>query len=154
MASYAIGPQIVANRLGVGPMWDCVDCKAEEFFLTSWAIGDVGIVTDTPAVFAPFVTGIPIGAGPIATKTLWSEDPANVEHSYMNDHTKIRNVHAGPFEHHIFHLHGHQWVFAPQSDKANYMDMQQVSPGSGYTMDIANGGSGNRHKTPGDAIYH
>jgi hypothetical protein len=154
MASGGIGSEIVANRLGIGPQWDCVDCKAEEFFLTSWAIGDVGVLVDRPAVFMPFITGIPVGAGPGARASLFSDDPANVHHSYMGDHAKFRNVHAGPFEHHIFHLHGHQWVFAPQSDKANYMDMQQVSPGSGYTMDTVNGGSGNRHKTPGDAIYH
>ncbi len=153
-ASGGIGSEIIANRLGLGPMWDCPECKAEEFFLTSWAIGDPAGVTDTPAVFAPFLTGVPVGAGPIAELSLFPDDPANVHHSYLNDHVKFRNVHAGPFEHHIFHLHAHQWVFNPQSDKANYQDMQQVSPGSGYTMDTVNGGGGNRHKTPGDAIYH
>jgi hypothetical protein len=152
--SGGIGSEIIANRLGIGPMHECVDCKAEEFFLTSWAVGDPAMIVDIPAVFAPFITGEPIGAGPQASLTLFPEDPANTHHSYLNDHVKFRNVHAGPFEHHIFHLHAHQWVFAPYSDKANYQDMQTVSPGSGYTMDIANGGSGNRHKTPGDAIYH
>ena len=151
-AANAIGSEIIANRLGLGPMWDSVDGKAEEFFLTSWVVGDPGMLVDVPANFNNPLLGQP--GGPIATTALFPADPSSVHHSYMNDHVKFRNVHAGPFEHHIFHLHGHQWVFAPQSDKANYMDMQQVGPGSGYTMDIANGGTGNRHKTPGDAIYH
>src|SRR5215475_8863426 len=31
-----IGAEILANRLGVGPMFDCNECKYEEFFLSSW----------------------------------------------------------------------------------------------------------------------
>src|SRR5262249_7826454 len=31
-----IGPEILANRIGVGPSRDCVECKFEEFFLSSW----------------------------------------------------------------------------------------------------------------------
>jgi hypothetical protein len=151
-ASNGIGSEVIANRLGVGPMWDCVECKAEEFFLTSWAVGDPGMLVDVPAIFADPTLGGP--GGPIARTALYPEDPGNVHHAYLNDHTKMRNVHAGPFEHHIFHMHAHQWVFAPYSDKANYQDMQQIGPGSGYTFDLSNGGAGNRHKTPGDAIYH
>ena len=42
--SAAIGSEILANRLGVGPMGnpDAVDLKYEEFFLSSWAVGDPG----------------------------------------------------------------------------------------------------------------
>src|SRR5271165_3393007 len=49
--SAAIGPEIVANRLGVGPMGnaDAVDLKFEEFFLSSWAVGDPAMVVDIPA---------------------------------------------------------------------------------------------------------
>lgn len=32
--SGAIGSEVLANRLGVGPMHDCLDCAMEEFFLT------------------------------------------------------------------------------------------------------------------------
>ena len=35
-----IAAEVYANRIGVGPMGDCVDCKFEEFFLSSWAVGD------------------------------------------------------------------------------------------------------------------
>jgi len=44
-----IGAEILANRLGVGPMWNCVECKFEEFFLSSWAVGDPSMVVDVPA---------------------------------------------------------------------------------------------------------
>ena len=30
-----VGAEILANRLGVGPMFDCTECKFEEFFLSS-----------------------------------------------------------------------------------------------------------------------
>jgi hypothetical protein len=44
----AIGPEVLANRLGVGPAADCVECKFEEFFLSSWAVGDPAILVDNP----------------------------------------------------------------------------------------------------------
>ncbi|HEY0379747.1 MAG TPA: hypothetical protein VGC87_22700 [Pyrinomonadaceae bacterium] len=44
-----IGAEIYANRLGVGPMGDCVDCKYEEFFLSSWTVGDPAMLVDRPA---------------------------------------------------------------------------------------------------------
>ncbi|HEX3451115.1 MAG TPA: hypothetical protein VHS97_22865, partial [Isosphaeraceae bacterium] len=49
--SAAIGAEILANRLGVGPMGnaDAVDLKYEEFFLSSWAVGDPAMVVDVPA---------------------------------------------------------------------------------------------------------
>ncbi len=159
--SAAIGPEILANRKAVGPMADCAGCKYEEFFLTSWAVGDPAMIVDVPAN-APQTLG-QINAGtldpqpaprPKASRAFFPDDPSNVHHSYINDHVKFRNVHNGPKEHHIYHLHSHQWLFTPNDDNSNYLDAQQVGPGSGYTYDIAHGGSGNRNKTPGDAIYH
>jgi hypothetical protein len=49
--SGAIGPEIIANRLGVGPMGnkDAVDLKFEEFFLSAWSVGDPAMVVDCPA---------------------------------------------------------------------------------------------------------
>ncbi|HEX9180584.1 MAG TPA: hypothetical protein VF859_09330, partial [Burkholderiales bacterium] len=66
---------------------------------------------------------------------------------------KFRNTHNG-FEQHVFHLHNHQWLFNPNDDNSNYLDAQGIGPGMGYTYEISNGGSGNRNKSPGDAIYH
>ncbi len=47
----AIGPEVIANRMGVGPMGnaDAVDLKFEEFFLSSWAVGDPAMIVDVPA---------------------------------------------------------------------------------------------------------
>ena len=47
----AIGAEVIANRIGVGPMGnaDAVDLKFEEFFLSSWAVGDPSMVVDVPA---------------------------------------------------------------------------------------------------------
>ena len=91
--------------------------------------------------------------GPKATKAFYPGDPANINHSYIGDFVKFRNTHNG-FEQHVFHLHNHQWLFNPNDDNSNYLDAQGIGPGMGYTYEIANGGSGNRNKSAGDAIYH
>jgi len=44
-----IGAEVYANRIGVGPMGDCVDCKFEEFFLSAWTVGDPAMLVDRPA---------------------------------------------------------------------------------------------------------
>ena len=94
-------------------------------------------------------------ANPIfATKAYFPDDPSNVHHSYLNDRVKFRNLHAGPKEHHIFHLHAHQWLHTPDNDNSAYLDSQSLGPGSGYTYEIAHHGSGNRNRTAGDSIFH
>ena len=153
-----IGSEIIANRLGVGPMFECIGCKYEEFFLTSWAVGDPAMVVDIPANvglegLAPGQVPNKKALGPKATKALYPEDPSNVFHSYIGDHVKFRQVHVGT-EHHIFHLHAHQWLFNPDSDNSAYLDSQSIGPGSGYTYEIAYNGSGNRNQTVGDSIFH
>jgi hypothetical protein len=149
-----IGSEVIGNRLRRGPMANCVECKFEEFFLSSWAVGDPAMVPDVPAD-APFTGQIPqLDNGRRTTKVLFPEDPSNVYHSYMNDHVKIRNLHAGPKEHHIFHLHAHQWLHSPDSDSSTYLDSQAIGPGGGFTYEITYNGGGNRNKTPGDAIFH
>jgi hypothetical protein len=148
-----IGAEVLANRFRVGPMKDCTECKYEEFFLTSWAVGDPAMVVDVPADADANQDGIP-DPGAKATKVFFPDDPSNVYHSYMNDHVKIRNLHAGPKEHHIFHLHAHQWLHSPNSDNSTYLDSQAIGPGGGYTYEITYNGSSNRNKTPADAIFH
>jgi hypothetical protein len=148
-----IGSEVIANRMGVGPMKDCSECKLEEFFLSSWAVGDPAMVVDVPADFDGNGDGR-ADPGAKATKALFPDDPSNVYHSYMNDHLKIRNLHAGPKEHHIFHLHAHQWLHTPNSDQSSYLDSQAIGPGAGFTYEMTYHGSSNRNKTPGDAIFH
>ena len=75
----------------VGPMGnpDAVDLKYEEFFLSSWACGDPAMLVDGPAncrVNDPSLK---------ATRAFYPDDPSNVYHSYLRDHTKFRILHAG-----------------------------------------------------------
>ena len=162
-----IGAEILANRFKLGPMADCIDCKYEEFFLASWAVGDPAMVVDKPANFPCDYpssgwdllrkgdhSNCTIQPGKKATKAFYPDDPSNVYHSYMNDRVKFRNLHAGTDDHHIFHLHAHQWLHTPKSDQSSYMDSQAIGQGSSFTYEIAYEGSGNRNKTVGDSIFH
>jgi hypothetical protein len=133
-----IGSEIIGNRLGVGPMHECVECKYE----CDPALNNCDEV------------------GPKATKAFYPDDPSNVWHGYLNDRTKVRNIHVGT-EHHIFHLHAHQWNFINRDedkdlgkDQSNYLDAQALGPGSSFTYEITYGGGGNRNKTAGDSIFH
>lgn len=173
--SGGIGAEIIANRLHSGPMHDCLDCAYEEFFLSSFVVGDAAMIVDQPAnmetyqcqpEFLPTPAEKEAGTWPNkgkfdafcvqnmwATEAYYPHDPANLHHSYIGDFVKFRNLHSGK-EQHIFHLHNHQWLFNPNDDNSNYIDAQGIGPGSGYTYEIAFGGSGNRNKTVGDAIFH
>ena len=156
--SGGIGSEIIANRLGVGPMHDCLTCAYEEFFLTSYTVGDPAQLADVAAnmgleQLAPGAAPPAGTTGPKATYVPYPEDPANVHHSYIGDFTKFRNTHVGK-EQHVFHLHNHQWLYNPNDDNSNYLDAQGIGPGAGYTYEINFGGSGNRIKSAGDAIFH
>lgn len=156
--SGGIGSEIIANRLSVGPMHDCLDCAYEEFFLSAFTVGDPAMLVDVPAnigleTLPPGAAPPPGATGPKATRAFFPDDPSNVYHSYMRDFVKMRNLHIGK-EHHVFHLHNHQWLFNPNDDNSNYIDAQGIGPGVGYTYEIAFGGSGNRNVTSGDAIFH
>ncbi len=156
--SGGIGSEIIANRLGVGPMHDCLSCAYEDFFLSSYTVGDPAQLVDIPANLGleacdPALNNC-LDVGPKANFGLYPDDPANVHHSYIGDFVKFRNVHAGPKEQHIFHLHNHQWLFNANDDNANYLDAQGLGPGSSYTYEIVFGGGGNRNKSAGDAIFH
>ncbi|MDH3433875.1 MAG: hypothetical protein OEM60_08455, partial [Gammaproteobacteria bacterium] len=156
--SGGIGSEIIANRLGVGPMHDCLSCAYEEFFLTAHTVGDVAQLSDVAANMGleqllPDEVPPDGTTGPKATYVPYPEDPSNVHHSYIGDFTKYRNTHVGQ-EQHVFHLHNHQWLYNANDDNSNYLDAQGLGPGAGYTYEINFGGSGNRIKSAGDAIYH
>lgn len=159
--SAGAGSEVIANRLGVGPAHDCLSCSYEEFFLTSFAMGDPSVLVDVPAnaglEFCSPQPGDPFCERDPSIRASYAkfpDDPANVSHSYTGDFVKFRNLHAGPKEHHVFHLHNHQWLSNPDDDNSNYNDAQGIGPGGAYTFEIAFGGSGNRNKSAGDAIYH
>jgi hypothetical protein len=173
-----IGAEVLANRFRVGPMAACPECKFEEFFLSSWVVGDPAMVVDVPANvpcgpsvpdpnhvdqeddFALYVDnqrhGVPCTPLPNAkaTKAFFPDDPSNVYHSYLSDHVRFRVLHGGSKEHHIHHLHAHQWLFNADSDTSSYLDSQAIGPGASFTAEIAHDGGGNLNKTVGDAIFH
>lgn len=146
-----LGAEILATRKKVGPVKNCVECQLEEYFLSSWAVGDPAMIVDKPANLQ--VAGMPF-AGQAASKAYFPDDPSNVYHSYLNDRVVIRNIHAGPKEHHVFHLHAHQWLQINSKPESAYLDSQTIGPGGAYSYEIAYGGSGNRNRTPGDSIFH
>ncbi|HEY0157930.1 MAG TPA: copper oxidase [Thermoanaerobaculia bacterium] len=177
--SGGIGAEILANRFGLGPMNSCADCRFEEFFLSSWTVGDPAMVVDYPAnapctdtaLNNPSVTNTAIPAAPCtpgvkenapdgvtpqrkATKALYPEDPSNVYHSYINDRVIFRTLHSGTGVSHVHHLHAHQWFHTANADGSTYLDSQLINPGSAYTMEIAHLGSGNLNKVVGDSIFH
>ncbi|HEY0004027.1 MAG TPA: multicopper oxidase domain-containing protein [Pyrinomonadaceae bacterium] len=139
--SGAMGPIVIANRKKVGPAANCSECKYEEFFLESHPNNDPALLVKKNP------NGQPIGA-------LFPDDPANVVHSYLGDPVRFRNLHAGPKETHVFHLHAHQWLQSPRDENSTYLDSQTISPGAAFTYEINYGGGGNRNFTPGDAIFH
>jgi len=128
--SSGLGAMLVANRLGEGPAKECPECAYEEFFLTSWVNGD-------PALLSQY-----------------GDDPSNVHHSYLSDRVIFRNLHAGPKETHVFHLHAHQWLGDQGDSNSTYLDPQTLAPMQAFNYEIQYGGSGNRNLTPGDSIFH
>jgi len=165
--SGGIGSEIIANRLHAGPMHDCTNCAYEEFFLASQTVADPGALQQFPAntgieqcnpndiVGTCFRDTVNLANGTIPGNfALYSDDPSGVHHAYTGDFVKFRNVHAAVKEQHISHIHNHQFIFNPNDDNGNYVDAQEIMPGSGHTYELVNGGAGNRNKTVGDAIFH
>ncbi|MBX3616533.1 hypothetical protein [Nitrosomonas sp.] len=137
-----LGAMTVARNRNVGPAKDCPECRLEEFFLSSWANGD-------PALILRYDEH-----GKKPEGAMYPDDPSNVHHSYLGDPVKFRNIHAGPKETHVFHLHAHQWVQDASDPNSTYLDSQTISPGATFSYEIEFGGSGNRNYTPGDSIFH
>jgi hypothetical protein len=136
--SSSVGTEVLANRKKVGPSAACAECSYEEFFLESWGNGD-------PAVLVKYGAPDPVTGIAKAIAGLFPDDPGNVHHSYMNDPVRFRNVHAGPKETHVFHLHAHQWLQSPRDENSLYLDSQTISPGASFTYEIQYGGGGNRN---------
>ena len=143
------GPSFAPYRNAVGPAANCNDCKGEEFFLSSWVLGDPAMVVRRQ----PTPAGMPWAAG-AAIEALYPDDPSNVYHSYINDHVRFRVAHAGSREYHIHHLHAQQWLAESDDDNSAYQDSQSIGPGVAFSYDISYNGSGNRNKTVGDSIFH
>ena len=166
----------------------CPDCVGEETWLSSWPYGDPGLVKLASGFgpwyprWHPWYDGGSDGAGANTGQQNFdnTDDPedcgldsgcytANVPHSYQYDAHKIRFVHAGPKETHVFHMHAHQWLTDPQDigasgttpgtpddahkPEATTIDSQTYGPGEGFTIDLLFG-AGSKPGTVGDSIFH
>ena len=81
-------------------------------------------------------------------------DPAPpILKAYVDDPSKIRLIHGGVKETHVFHLHNHQWRLEPDDPKSTIIDSISISPQECYTLDILYG-AGSFNGMIGDAIFH
>lgn len=81
-------------------------------------------------------------------------DPAPfIPKAYVGDPSKIRLIHGGVKETHVFHLHNHQWRLEPDNANSTIIDSISISPQECYTLDILYG-AGSLDGMIGDAIFH
>ncbi len=81
-------------------------------------------------------------------------DPAPpILRAYVGDPAKIRLIHGGIKETHVFHLHNHQWRLEADNPVSTIIDSITISPQECCTLDILYG-AGNRNKVIGDVIFH
>ncbi len=81
-------------------------------------------------------------------------DPAPpILRAYVGDPSKIRLIHGGVKETHVFHLHNHQWRLEGDNPNSTILDSISISPQECYTLDILYG-AGSLNGMIGDAIFH
>ena len=81
-------------------------------------------------------------------------DPSTpILRGYVGDPAKIRVVHGGVKETHVFHYHVHQWLSDPQDLQSEIFDAQATSPQSHYTIEPLYG-LGSLQGSFGDAVIH
>lgn len=81
-------------------------------------------------------------------------DPAPpILKAYVGDPAKIRLIHGGVKETHVFHLHNHQWRKEPNDSRSTIIDSISISPQECFTLDILYG-AGSLNGMIGDAIFH
>lgn len=81
-------------------------------------------------------------------------DPAPpILRAYVGDPAKIRLIHGGVKETHVFHLHNHQWRLNAGCPNSTIIDSISISPQETYTLDILHG-AGSLNGTIGDVIFH
>ena len=81
-------------------------------------------------------------------------DPAPpILFAYVGDPVKIRLLHGGVKETHVFHLHNHQWRLEADNPASTILDSISISPQECYTLDILYG-AGSLNHVIGDVIFH
>ncbi|MGM9640982.1 MAG: multicopper oxidase domain-containing protein [Faecousia sp.] len=81
-------------------------------------------------------------------------DPApHILKAYVGDPAKIRLIHGGVKETHVFHLHNHQWRRETEDSRSTIIDSISISPQECFTLDLLYG-AGSLNGMIGDAIFH
>lgn len=81
-------------------------------------------------------------------------DPAPpILRAYVGDPAKIRLIHGGIKETHVFHLHNHQWRLEAENPMSTILDSISISPQECFTLDILYG-AGSLNRVIGDVIFH
>ena len=96
---------------------------------------------------------------------LFSDPITPILRAYRGDPARIRLVHAGVKETHVFHLHVHQWRAVPADTAppsawkpgeprgSQLLDSITIGPQTAQTIDPLYG-SGSRQKAIGDVVWH
>lgn len=101
------------------------------------------------------LTDNPADSGEDISMSSWVYgDPAPpILRAYVGDPSKIRLIHGGIKETHVFHLHNHQWRLEGENQNSTIIDSISISPQECYTLDILHG-AGSLNGTIGDVIFH
>lgn len=84
---------------------------------------------------------------------LFGDPSTPILRAYPGDRSRIRLVHAGVKETHVFHLHLHQWHAVPGNERSPIIDSISISPQQAFTIEPI-GGAGSVQKATGDIIWH
>ena len=113
-------------------------CMSEESHLQSWVFGDEGKLSRA------------------AADGMVTESDNLIPKAYKGDKIRFHVIHPGAKETHPWHQHTQRW-FAdpdnPQADRSPRKDVQSVSPGESFPLEIE-GGAGGTQRTIGDSIFH
>lgn len=101
------------------------------------------------------LTEDPADSGEDVSMSSWVYgDPAPpILRAYVGDPAKIRLIHGGVKETHVFHLHNHQWKLEGENPVSTVIDSISISPQECYTLDILYG-AGSKNGVIGDVIFH
>lgn len=81
-------------------------------------------------------------------------DPAPpILKAYVGGPAKIRLIHGGVKETHVFHLHNHQWRRELDDSRSTIIDSVSIGPQECFTLDILYG-AGGLNRMIGDTIFH
>lgn len=95
------------------------------------------------------------GVGEEVSLSAWTfGDPSiPILRAYVGDPAKIRVIHGGIKETHVFHLHNHQWRLEPNDPKSTIIDSISFSPQQCFTIEPLYG-AGSLNGCIGDVIWH